>query len=229
MADGVTTSCASSHILPEFSGNSNELTCNKCSAYEDQLKEPLDELGSAQMIIDILQKVLLSSASVTNTQINNAAPMEGFVNINPRRKKMKSLTCENGNQHIPQQFKPIPTIVNRYALLANLKEATKTSHSHSHKVTNEITQKRNRNKKESLPTKKKKKIVIIGDSHARGFATKISSSLNNKFDVTGTVLPGARLGNITKLADCEIRGLGKSDVVIVMGGVNDINKNETII
>ena len=79
MADSVTTSCASSHILPEFSGYSNELTCNKCSAYEDQLKEALAELGSAQMIIDILQKELLSSASIANTQINNTAPMEGFV------------------------------------------------------------------------------------------------------------------------------------------------------
>jgi len=217
------------HILPEISGNINECTCNKCSAYEDQLKEALAELGSAQMIIDILQKELLSSVSITNTQDNNIASMEGFVNFNSRRKKMKSPTCENGNLPIPQQFKPIPTIMNRYALLDNLEEATKTSHSHSHKETSEVIPKRNINKKKSLPTIKKKKIVIIGDSHARGLATEISSSLDNNFEVTGTVLPGARLENIIKLADGEISALGKSDAVIVMGGANDINKNETII
>ena len=38
---------------------------------------------------------------------------------------------------------------------------------------------------------------------------------------------GARLENITNLADNEINKLGRSDVVIVIGGANDINKNET--
>jgi lysophospholipase L1-like esterase len=215
--------------LPEISGNINEYTCNKCSAYEDQLKEALVELGSAQMIIDILQKVLLSSVRTTNTQDNNIPSKEGFVNFNPSRKKKKSPTCENGNLLIPQQFKPIPAITNRYALLDNLEETTKMSHSHSHKETSEVIPIRNKNKKKSLPTIKKKKTVIIGDSHARGLATEISSSLDNNFEVTGTVIPGARLENIIKLADGEISALGKSDAVIVMGGANDINKNETII
>jgi hypothetical protein len=226
MADGV-TNCASSHILPEISGNINEYTCNKCSAYEDQLKEALAEIGSAQMIIDILQKELLSSVSTTNTQDNNIASKEGFVNFNPSRKKKKSPTCENGNLLVPQPFKPTPAITNKYALLDNLEETTKTSH--SHKETSEVIPIRNKNKKKSLPTIKKKKIVIIGDSHARGLATEISSSLDNNFEVTGIVIPGARLENIIKLADGEISALGKSDAVIVMGEANDINKNETFI
>jgi hypothetical protein len=41
------------------------------------------------------------------------------------------------------------------------------------------------------------------------------------------VIPGARLENITNLADSEINTLGKSDALIVIGGANDINKNET--
>jgi RNase H-fold protein (predicted Holliday junction resolvase) len=40
------------------------------------------------------------------------------------------------------------------------------------------------------------------------------------------VICGARLENITNLADGEISTLGKSDTVIVIGGANDINKNE---
>ena len=174
----------------------------------------INELLGKQQSMQGIQRLTIDRTPLTNQQdIANEINEYFSSTTNPNRTMKIQLVCN----------------MTTYALLDNLKEAPKTSHSHSHKVTNEITQKRNRNKKESLPTKKKKKIVIIGDSHARGFATKISSSLNNKFDVTGTVLPGARLGNITKLADCEIRGLGKSDVVIVMGGVNDINKNETII
>ena len=40
-------------------------------------------------------------------------------------------------------------------------------------------------------------------------------------------MPGARLENITNLVDEEIITLGKSDTMIVIGGANDINKNET--
>jgi hypothetical protein len=40
------------------------------------------------------------------------------------------------------------------------------------------------------------------------------------------VIPVARLGNITKLADSEISALEERDSVIVIGGANNINKNE---
>jgi len=42
------------------------------------------ELGSARMIIDILQKELLTLTTTLNTQDNNLALTEGFVNSNPR-------------------------------------------------------------------------------------------------------------------------------------------------
>ena len=47
MADGVISSGVSSHKFPKNRGNINEYVCNKCSVYETQLKEVLDELGSA--------------------------------------------------------------------------------------------------------------------------------------------------------------------------------------
>jgi lysophospholipase L1-like esterase len=67
---------------------------------------------------------------------------------------------------------------------------------------------------------------MIGDSHATGYAAEISSGLGKDFEVTGTVMPGARLEIITNLADKDVSTLGKSDTVIVMGGANDINKHE---
>jgi hypothetical protein len=138
---------------------------------------------------------------------------------------------EEGNSWRLQQLEPIPVIVNRYAPLDNLQEETKASHNHY--KTNEVMPSRNtkkslhkiKKKEPFLKTEtKKKKIVVIGDSHARRYATKVSSSLGNTFEVTGTVIPGALLENITKLANSEISALGKRDVVIVIGGANDINK-----
>jgi len=77
------------------------------------------------------------------------------------------------------------------------------------------------------PKAKMKNIVIIGDSHARGYAAEIPRDLGKNFEVNGRVMPGARLENVTNLADDEINKLGKNDVVIVIGGANDVNKNET--
>jgi hypothetical protein len=44
---------------------------------------------------------------------------------------------------------------------------------------------------------KKKKIIVIGDSHARGCAREISKYLGKEFEVRGTVMPGAGLAHIT--------------------------------
>ena len=122
-----------------------------------------------------------------------------------------------------QQFQAIPVVVNRFALLDNIQETMEASPNLNKTSEVGLT----RNLKKSLPKTKKNKVVIIGDSHAIGYAAVISSELGNDFEVTGTVIPGAQLVNITNLADIEISALGKSDAVIVIGGSNDINKNET--
>jgi len=83
-----------------------------------------------------------------------------------------------------------------------------------------------RNKKKCPPNTRKRKIVIPGNSHAKSYAAKISSGLGKDFQVTGKVMPGARLEIMTNLADKEVSTQGKSDKVIIMGGAKDISKNE---
>jgi hypothetical protein len=112
--------------------------------------------------------------------------------------------------------------VNKYASLDSLQEETEASQIHYR--TSEVALLRN--KKKCPPNTKKRRTVIIGDSTARGYAAEISIGLGKDFEVTGTVMPAARLENITNLADGEAITLGKSDTVIVIGGANDINKNE---
>jgi hypothetical protein len=73
---------------------------------------------------------------------------------------------------------------------------------------------------------KRRKIIIIGDSHVRGCAMELLKYLGNDFEVKGTLMPGARLKNIIRLADTEISSLNKNDAVIIRGGSNDINKTE---
>jgi hypothetical protein len=116
------------------------------------------------------------------------------VNTELRRKKLLSNKWENNNIQKLQQSQPIPVAVNKYAILDSLQEESEAFQNHSR--TSEVAI--SRNKKKCPPNTRKRKIVIIGDRHARGIAAEISSGLGKDFEVTGTVMPGARLENITK-------------------------------
>jgi len=67
MAATKSSSIVSSSTFLNRSGNKDDLVCKRCRDREIQLKEVLDKLSSAQVIIDILQKELLSSKAVTST------------------------------------------------------------------------------------------------------------------------------------------------------------------
>jgi hypothetical protein len=85
-----------------------------------------------------------------------------------------------------------------------------------------------RTKNNNFPNKKRK-VVIIGDNHARGCATEVSNNLGKTLEVSGIVMPGCRLEAITQLAKREIYNLTKEGVVVVWGGANDISKNESTV
>jgi lysophospholipase L1-like esterase len=78
-----------------------------------------------------------------------------------------------------------------------------------------------------LPKPRKNKILIIGDSHARGCVAELSSTLGENFEVKGTVMPGSTLEHTTNLARQEISLLHRNDFVVICGGANDISRNES--
>jgi hypothetical protein len=57
----------SSNISVKSKGNNDVTICKKCSEYETQLKEALDELISIRMINEHLQKELLTYATPKST------------------------------------------------------------------------------------------------------------------------------------------------------------------
>jgi len=67
MAESKCSRAASSSLLLNGTGNKEEIVCERCCDREIQLKEVLNELSSAQMIIDILQKELLLFKTITTT------------------------------------------------------------------------------------------------------------------------------------------------------------------
>jgi 2-oxoglutarate dehydrogenase complex dehydrogenase (E1) component-like enzyme len=68
----------------------------------------------------------------------------------------------------------------------------------------------------------------MGDSHMKGYASELVYCLDNKFEVMGVVMRGARIQNIVQLCDQELNSLTKEDMVILWGGSNNVAKNETM-
>ena len=141
----------------------------------------------------------------------------------------KSRKPKKLNNTSPDQLPiPIIPITNRYHALHNLQNDTelpsiiskqRTKYHHIKKVT--------RSKKTTCErTKQQKKIVVNGDSHSRGLASELKNYLGHEYSISGTIIPGACLNNITQLAKNELKNLTRNDTIIVCGGSNDVYKNE---
>jgi hypothetical protein len=112
-------------------GNIDEYVCIKCSVYETQLKEALEELGSARLITDIPQKELITAVSTKNAHGNHLISTEEFVDTKPRRRKKISSKWENNNILVSQRSHPIPVVVNRYAPLDITQEEPEAPRNHN--------------------------------------------------------------------------------------------------
>jgi hypothetical protein len=127
---------------------------------------------------------------------------------------------------------PVTPVTNRYNALHNLQNDLELpGELHNHSVQNHHIQKNvlsKQNKTKTSPRRRKKKILLIGDSHMRGCATELGKYLRPEYEIIGTIMPGSRLQNITKLAKNEIAGLSNGDAVIIWGSSNDVNHNKTM-
>jgi predicted phosphodiesterase len=96
---------------------------------------------------------------------------------------------------------------------------------HEQKVKNESRDRLQRAKNKHM--EKKHKIIVIGHSHARGYAAEIKLNLDEGFEVQGFVNPGRGENTITTSAKIDIQHLSKEDVAVVWGGSKEADKNET--
>jgi len=74
MAGGTAMRASSPSVLAPFQDTVSEYNCIKCSAYESQLNQTLEELESARKIIDILQRELDTTSPSMIARENNGVP-----------------------------------------------------------------------------------------------------------------------------------------------------------
>jgi hypothetical protein len=57
-------------------------------------------------------------------------------------------------------------------------------------------------------------MVLSGDSHAKGCASKLREKLKEEYEVIGYVIPGANTEVLAKTAQQEVSGLTRKDIII---------------
>jgi len=71
----------------------------------------------------------------------------------------------------------------------------------------------------------RRRIIVLGDSHARGFAGELLHQVKQHLEVIGYLKPNAGLTELLNSAKEETSKLTKKDAVIVFGGTNNIERN----
>jgi len=69
------------------------------------------------------------------------------------------------------------------------------------------------------------RLLVIGDSHIRGLS-EISNCLDGSFSVLGITKPNADTETITSPIHLKTGKVTKEDLIIFLGGTNDISRNE---
>ena len=67
--------------------------------------------------------------------------------------------------------------------------------------------------------KGQRKVLIIGDSHARGCVTELQHLLKKDFGVLGFITPGLGIKHIKDTSMGKLRHLSQEDVVVLWGGI----------
>ena len=219
MAEGL----SSDYELPtnncKISDVNQPFRCNSCFKYKCEL-ELTEELITMKKIIQLLQEGLNTYKGVTSARTSDDRS-NSHVSSKPNNDwEIVTDKSRTSNRTTLEQL-PIPVIpiINLFNALHNLQNDLELpSNIQNHHIKNHHIKKNiflKHNKAISCPIRRKIKILLIGDGHMRGCASELKKYLGPEYEVTGTMMPGSRLQNVTKLAKNEIAGLSNRDFVII--------------
>ena len=124
----------------------------------------------------------------------------------------------------------IPTIVNgqtQYTDNGKL-PASNNKNNFQTPTTNRVNRLKEYSKCSKHASQKQHKVVILGDSHARGCAAGVKHLLSSDFEVFGSINPGAGMKTMKDTASVKVQQT-KKDVVVLWGGSNDIARNNSLV
>jgi len=210
---------------------------------KDHLELLINELKSSQLIIKILQEDIKSTSTIPKNQDNftNGAEYKSHDESHPTSDKnsaWKEIRCTRMTatkhmwyKHTEQRSTDtFPLSLNRYNTLCNVLEVVNTTVSTG--ISRMVESKQVRNPKldcKRMVGKKQHKVIILGDSHARGCDSEVSHLLNNDFEVVGFINPEAGMKYIKDTSRVKLQQLTKKDVVVLWAGgdSSDIVRNNS--
>jgi hypothetical protein len=75
-------------------------------------------------------------------------------------------------------------------------------------------------------TQNKHRIVLIRDSHIKGYACNLKSLLSNNYDFVSVVKPGSTTNELKESTKEEVSKLSHDDLIIICSGTNDYEPNK---
>ena len=207
---------------------------------KDHINKLISELKSTKCIIKLLQEDILLSSPRPKSQANLTGHVGQNTQVVLHRNNEESYSwkevCRNRaetarNKKNVQTAQlgtdPFPPLTNRYDPLCKFSNSDDTPDFPlaSTKTKPKHTERQKLNKKKRVPKKVKNKVMIFGDSHARGCAAELGHLLQKDFEVMGSVTPGSGMRHIKNASSGIINQLTKEDAVVIWGGSNDIAKN----
>ena len=187
--------------FPLVNDKISEYTCKTCSAYKSQLNKALEKLETTRAIIGILQKEIPSIVNVELNELQSLQEQGTWIKQTSTR-----ITDATPNQHTKGM--KIPTLING-----------RLTHDRDRKP----TAREKKDVKSPTRTRTSHKVKIVGDSYFRGIAPKIDQYLNTKFKVCSWIKPGATTKETVNTLGSNLKCLGTQDVIVVNGGMNDID------
>jgi hypothetical protein len=136
----------------------------------------------------------------------------------PKQTRLSEVECDSG-------IHDIPTIVN-----GQINQITKNNVSSEQNDIQTLlseTTVRLINKRTNYAKYCKHRVMIIGDSHLKGCASRVISSLDTRFNVCAFLKPGSSSLTLMETTKSDIDKLTKDDFLIVCSGANDIYKNSS--
>ena len=218
MADGLVNGSVSSLKEVEKSFVINDEP-NQCCAKTFKLLQAMrEEIDSLKEIIKIYEKerVNVTTCDRPKNSHRDANSVEVEENKDPW---VEVKSQKKGHKTVLPQIaenRPIPVIINRYAMPPNKPIDS------NELIQDTTTKNQNYRRPRWFIGKNKRKILVIGDSHARGSSEILQENLTPTFQVTGIVKPGARARDVT---NTNVEELTNEDMVILWAGSNDISKN----
>jgi hypothetical protein len=62
------------------------------------------------------------------------------------------------------------------------------------------------------------KVIIVGDTHARGCASEVKQKLKTEYEVVGFTNPGSSMKDIKESVELKTAQLTKKDIIVLWGG-----------